>query len=685
VTQAARRDLATALAPRTAAIVGATDRGAGLDLWLNLSVGAETIAVHRAGRAAEGARVVPSLGDLPFAPDVCALAIGAGAIVDAAREAIAAGARVLVVPGLGAEDGETGVVARAALAALCAEADIPLVGPNCMGVAVPDEASAWIGSVPHGNLRRGGVACVVHSGSLGEALLHAGPRFGLRAVVSSGNELGRDAADWLATLAEDDETTVIGLALEAIRRPGAFAEGLALAAVAGKPVIVLTSGHSQAASRAALAHSGAVVGSAQARAALCAAHGAITADDVPDWLEHLEAFGAGRRPRGPRLIALTNSGGEGGLVADAAERAGLSLAPLPADLAATLAASHPELPPGNPIDYWAVGPAELLAPALARGCGAHPEVDGLLLVAEQSLHYGPDEQAVARAAVDAAIAASRDGAFAAVVACATADADPAALRAAGAAGVPMLKGAGPALRAIAALVRWSPRIRPAHDVGHAPHLPELDAGIGHLNEYESRRVLGRYGVAGPREHVAATVAEAADAAVALGPPVVVKRHGPAHKERTGGVVLGCLTPAAAGAAAERIGCPVLVCEDLRGGVEVLCGMVRDPQIGPIVAVGVGGSLAEALAGSSVTALGPVDDAEARTLVAACSPLAHALDEDDRRAVAAVLVALGRLAVHRPDVVAVDINPLRVSDGTAIALDALIVLAGAETETAWISD
>ena len=362
MTDRARADLGVALCAETAAIVGATDRGAGLDLWSNLSLSAVTIAVHRSGRAAPHAQVVTSLADLPFAPDVCALAIGAGGVVAAAREAIERGSRVLVVPGLGPEDGAEGAIARDELSVLCARANVPLVGPNCMGVAVPGGASAWIGSVPQASVRRGGVSCVVHSGSLGEALLHAGPRFGLRAVVSSGNEIGRDAADWLATLAADDETTVIGLALETVRRPAAFAEGLALAARAEKPVIVLSSGRSQAASRAALAHSGAVVGSAQALAALCAAHGAITVPDVPDWLEHLEAFGSGSRPRGARLVALTNSGGEGGLVADAADAVGLELAPLPLDLASSLAASHPTLPPGNPIDYWAVGPAEELAP-----------------------------------------------------------------------------------------------------------------------------------------------------------------------------------------------------------------------------------------------------------------------------------------------------------------------------------
>ncbi|MEO9176694.1 MAG: CoA-binding protein, partial [Gaiellales bacterium] len=441
MTAGPRLDLAIALSARSAVVVGATDRGAGLDLWSNLSIAADTYAVHRSLRGAEGARVVPRFDDVPFAPDVCALAIGARVVVEGAREAIAHGARLLVVPGLGPEDGKVGEIARDELAALCDGSNVPLVGPNCMGVAIPGGASAWIGTVPQADIRRGGVSCVVHSGSLGEALLHAGPRFGLRAVVSSGNESGRDAADWLATFADDDETTAIGLALETVRRPDAFAEALGLAARAGKPVIVLASGRSQAASRAALAHSGAVVGSARGVAALCAAYGAISVTDVPDWLEHLEAFGSGRRLRGMRLVALTNSGGEGGLAADAAESAGLELAELPADLAASLQASHPGLPPGNPVDYWAVGPAGELAPALARVCGAHPEVDGLVLIAEQSLHYGPDEQAVARAAVDAAIAASEDGAFAAVVACATADADPSALFAAGAAGVPVLKGA----------------------------------------------------------------------------------------------------------------------------------------------------------------------------------------------------------------------------------------------------
>ncbi len=384
------------------------------------------------------------------------------------------------------------------------------------------------------------------------------------------------------------------------------------------------------------------------------------------------------------MVALTNSGGEGGLVADAAESAGLTLAPLPTDLAASLAAAHPGLPPGNPVDYWAVGPAEELAPALARTLARHAEIDGLLLVAEQSLRYGPGEQPVARAAVDAAIAAAAEGAFAAVVACATADADPESLRAAGAAGVPVLKGDGPALRAVGALARWRPRARATVDPGPAPSLPELDGATGHLSEHESRAVLARYGIPGPRERVASTLDEAADAARALGTSVVVKRHGPAHKERAGGVVLGCATPDAARAAAERIGLPVLVCEDLRGGTDLLCGVVRDAQIGALVVCGVGGSLAEALGETTVAGLAPLGEDEALALVRSSPALAQGLHSKDQAAAASVLVALGRLAAHRPDVVAIDVNPLRVSDGTATALDALIVLGAINEETPWIS-
>ena len=123
--------------------------------------------------------------------------------------------------------------------------------------------------------------------------------------------------------------------LEALRRPAEFEDALRRAAEAGKPVVVVKVGHERVGAERALAHSGAIAGSDAAFDALCRAYGVVRCADYGDWIEALEVFGTGRRPRGPRIVVITNSGGEGEHAADLAERAGIPLQPLPADLAAS--------------------------------------------------------------------------------------------------------------------------------------------------------------------------------------------------------------------------------------------------------------------------------------------------------------------------------------------------------------
>ena len=127
---------------------------------------------------------------------------------------------------------------------------------------------------------------------------------------------------------------------------------------------------------------------------------------------------------------------------------------------------------------------------------------------------------------------------------------------------------------------------------------------------------------------------------------MVKSDGPAHKERVGGVVLGLGDEAGVRAAAERLG-PVIVCEELRGGVEVLCGLVRDPGVGPMVVCGVGGSWAEPLRETARTMLAPLSQAEAERLVRDVAPVARRLDDAGVAAVAQTLVALGDAAAADP--------------------------------------
>src|SRR4029077_5973631 len=126
----------------------------------------------------------------------------------------------------------------------------------------------------------------------------------------------------------DDGTQAVGLFLESVRRPAAFARSLELLAQAGKPVVCLKVGRTPGGARAVLAHSGAVVGSDAAFSALLRGYGVIEVDDYPDLVEVLEVLGRKRRPGGKRLGGITNSGGEGALLADQAEAAGLPFKPL---------------------------------------------------------------------------------------------------------------------------------------------------------------------------------------------------------------------------------------------------------------------------------------------------------------------------------------------------------------------
>ena len=672
-----RTDMKGLLDVRRAVVIGASDRGIGASLIENLSAhGGEVVGVHPTRSSAAGAVCVPTISDLSWKPDVVAIGLGARTIVPALTEAIAAGHRTFVIPGLGAEAaGKQGDAARATVRELLHAVDAVCVGVNCMGIAVPERPSAWIGTVGAG-FRPGGVAAIVGSGSIGEALIAAGPRVGFRNVVSIGSETTRDAADWVALHADDELTRVIGVFLEAVRRPQAFRDALERCALAEKPVVVVKVGRSEVAARNAIAHTGAIVGSDQAFDALCRSYGVFRVDDYGEWLEQLEVFGAPRRPRGLRTVLLTNSGGEAELVADLADAACLPLTPLPKDLAAAIDADYPFHGVQNPIDYWAFAEAEVIVPDLLLRCAQHPDVDNVIINIDQSWRFLNRER---QNSIDAACAMSEaslaSNAFCAVLSTAVSDPDDDVVHAAVRGDVPVLIGAGPGIRAIARAARWQPRIPDQLAACVAIEAPELEREAGHLAEADAKAVLARYGITGPREIRAANHVEARAAAAEIGATVVVKADGPAHKEKHGGVILGCTDPDRAAQAADKIGGPVLVCEEIRGGIEVLCGLVRDSLFDTVVVVGVGGSWAEAVAETARAALAPISQADAERLVREVRPLRRRLDAAGVSIVAGALVALGRLAQDHPRVAEIDVNPLVVRDGIGIALDGLIVLNG----------
>ena len=212
-------------------------------------------------------------------------------------------------------------------------------------------------------------------------------------------------------------------------------------------------------------------------------------------------------------------------------------------------------------------------------------------------------------------------------------------------------------------------LRPVSAVRETDAVPDVSdlLAAGALSEHRSALVLERLGVPFAPRRQAAGPAEAASAADELGYPVVVKRDGPAHKSHEGGVVLGLDSPDAVAAAAQRLGGPVLVAKQVEHGEEVLCGMTRDPDFGPVLAVGAGGREVESL-GRVTLAVAPLDDEVAQALVDEASIA------DPAGVVASTLAALSRLALAHPEIESVDVNPLVVTPEATVAVDALVVVA-----------
>jgi acetyltransferase len=659
-------DVRALLFPRSLAVVGASPRNEdAVRTALAGSVPAWGVNPNRA--EVLGLPCFPSVADLPETPELALLLVNHERVEGALEEAAAAGVRAFVVPGVGAEAGAAGPAIVERLAARARELDVALLGPNCMGMVVPGRAAAWIGSPPE-STAAGAVAVLCQSGSIADAFLSLGGRIGLRCVVSSGTEAVVDAAHCLDFFAAEEGTRAVGLFLETVRRPAAFVEALARCAEAGKPVACLKVGRSEAAARAALSHTGALVGSGRAFSAALRRHGAIEVEDFHELLETLELLGRRRRPAGTRITAVTESGGEAALLADHGEAAGLPFVPLPDDLALRLRGEFPNfVAPGNPLDAWAIADETVVYPRSLELLAASGAFDIVLAQADLSQFRDPGNEGWCELTLRALERVAREhDVFVAMTTVHSADPPPHFQALAWELDVPLLRGLRESLRALAHVAGWRAPRPPSDTVLQGVDLGGLLATAGPLSEHESALVLERYGVPFAPRRRAATPDEAAVLARELGFPVVVKVEGVAHKARAGGVVLGVETPEAASAAAARLGCPVLVARQVEPGPEALCGMSRDPDYGPVLVVGVGGAAVEELARVTAT-VAPLDLETAGELVA------EARIDDPDGVVAATLAALARLALEHPEIESVDVNPLIVAPGGTLAVDALVVV------------
>ncbi|MEX1264919.1 MAG: acetate--CoA ligase family protein [Actinomycetota bacterium] len=672
-----RWELAPFFAPKSVAVYGASERTSS-DLIQNLlGPGVDVVGINPTRVNVCGVPCYPSLADSPIVPEVVVLAVGHQRVDGAVDEILATPSEVggVVVPGLGNESGAEGQAMARRIASRLGAAGIPMIGPNCMGIATPSAPSPWIGRLPP-TFVKGCVSAIVHSGSFGTDLVDLGPRMGFRTVASIGGENATDVADFMHYLADDESTRVVGLFLETVRRPNAFEAGLRRLAETGKPVIALKSGRSEAATRLALAHSGALVGSDRTLSAVLRHYGAIRVEDFADWIEHLVAFSSVRPVRGGRIGVVTASGGEAEHFADACEAIDLRLEPFSEGLQSRISSEFPNFTyVGNPLDCWAIDDERVVYPRVLDLMVGSDEFDVIVALVDQSRwstgRTGASMSAIAR---DVISRCDGTGIYPCIVSMTTADAPDEDLRFFLDADVPMVKGIRSGVAAVAARARFRLVIPPPRP----GRLADRFEGAGVVAEFDSALLVEGYGLPYVRVARCRTAAEAVLAAEAIGYPVAVKVDGGvAHKMAAGGVALGLTRSEEVNLAATRMGESVIVAEHVRGGVEVLVGGVRDPDFGPMIVVGLGGVFVEAL-DAVASGLAPMDEVGAERLVASVPPLKRLLGGDIPPSLVDAIVGLSRMLAEHPEIEEIDVNPLHVSEDRVVALDCLIILEkGAE--------
>lgn len=697
-TDAGRGGMERLLSPRSIAMIGASNnayRIGGL-IFANLkrAFDGALYPVNPTDEEVMGLRAYPTIAALPEPVDLAVIAVPGRMVVDVVEEAAAAGigGAVIVTSGF-AEVGGEGAEWQARLSEIAARTGIRLIGPNCIGyMNLHGGVMANFSLDPSQALpKSGGVALVSQSGGFGSyiAMMAIKAGLGLGWFVSTGNEADSSVAMVLRHLVEQPEVKVLLSAVETLRHPEIFLETAERALELDKPIVLLKAGRSAEAARAAMSHTGSIAGSAEVLDAVCRQYGVHIAGSMQEMLDLGLMFEAGKRAKGRRVAIITTSGGAGVLLADEATRAGLSVPEFPAEEQARMLAVMPQPFFGNvanPVDTTAqvVAVPDALGNLLAQ-LGASPSVDMIAPVAWEQAAAHIDGVIAMDAATDKPVALLCTGLVPRV----------------SEAHVPLYLDPGRSMQALGALVRQSldkPDICRAmptdpRRAAHAGALMAAPSGRAVLMEHEGKLLFAEYGIPITREKLVHTPEEAASAAWEIGGRVALKFMSPQllHKSDAGGLRLGISVDRVADEAEAMLddvakNAPgasfsgILVQEMLPARMELTIGLKRDPVFGPMIVFGLGGLMVEVM--SEVSMLrAPFSAEAARNAVAGlCGgrivSSRRGLDPQELDAVVSIVVGLGQMALELPEIEEIDINPVRVASGRAVAADALVVLATA---------
>lgn len=703
------------LTPGSIAVIGAsrTPGKVGHEILANLvdaGFQGELIPVNPASGEILGLKCYKDLGEYGGKIDLAMIAVPIKGVKGAVESSIKADAGAIAVITAGFKEvGEEGARLERELAELCRSRGVRLLGPNCLGLINTHHRmnASFANRMPDA----GYISIFSQSGALCTAILDwaASRHLGLAKLVSIGNKADLDETDFLSVFAGDEESKVIVGYLESIASGDAFVRA-AESAASIKPIVILKAGTTASGGKAASSHTGSLAGADIAYGAAFKRSGVIRADTFEALFDTATALAMQPLPRGDRVAIITNAGGPGIMAADAVENSGLHVATLGDGTATALRSKLPAAASvGNPIDVLGDADPERYREAV-KAAQEDESVDAIIVILAPQALTSPTETALAvveRVRVAASDTSRAPKPVLAVFMGGT-DVMPARkeLVASGLPDYPAPERAVAALRAMCDYEKW--RRRPPRTVTRfsvnrrrveriiARH---IRIGRFQVSEAKAKEILNAYDFTVPDGRLCPTVEEAIEAAGSVGYPVVMKISSPdaIHKSDIGGVRLGISDSEEVRDAFDLMMLRikrkipdariegVYVEKMCPPGREVIIGMKRDPQFGPMLMFGLGGIFVEIM--KDVTFhLAPITADEAMQMLMGTRSYAllrgargHA--GVDLKAVAGTLQRMSQLATDFRSISELDINPLIIGEmGTEpVVADARITLAKSGAE------
>ena len=712
--QAARSSLDSMFTPNSVAVIGATDREGTvgrtvLQNMLNAKFKGRVYPINPKRPEILGVKAYKSVRELPEPADLAVMCTPATTIPGLVGECIDANVKATVVISAGfKERGAEGVELERQIQEQLKRSPMRVIGPNCLGIMNP----LWglDATFARGLPRAGNVAFLGQSGALLTAILDWSEKeeVGFSAIVSTGSMVDVGWGDLIYHFGDDPHTKSILLYMESVGDARGFLSAAREVALV-KPIIIIKAGRSEAASRAAASHTGALTGSDEVLDAAFRRSGVLRVQNIADLFYMAEVLGRQPRPRGPRLTIVTNAGGPAVLATDSLVANGGELADLSPDTMRRLNEFLPEhWSHNNPVDVLGDADSERYSRSIEIA-SQDPNSDGLLVILTPQGMTDPSEVAEGLKPYGKLgrplIASWMGGTFVSK-----------GESILNSNGIPTFPFPDTAARAFAYMWRYTYNLRALYETPVLTEGPELEntararvaeiientrkQGRTLLSEFDSKELLAQYGIPTVETKIARTEDEAAKLANQFGYPIVLKIFSETitHKTDVGGVKLNLKDEAAVRDAFRAIQTSVTekVGSSHFGGVtvqpmvkldgyELILGSSVDPQFGPVLLFGAGGQLVEVQRDRAL-GLPPLNTTLAQRMMEQTKIFKAFKGVRGRKpinmaALEGLLVRFSQLVVEHPWIKEIDINPLLASPERLVALDARVVLHDPTTNPA----